>query len=47
MTLPTDLPVLAFPDQTALEAWLEAEHETAQGLYVKIAKKGSGVPSIN
>jgi len=47
VTLPTDLPVLAFPDQAALEAWLEAEHETAQGLYVKIAKKGSGVPSIN
>lgn len=47
MTLPTDLPVLAFPDQSALEAWLEAEHATAPGLYVKIAKKGSGVPSVN
>ena len=47
MTLPTDLPVLAFADQAALEAWLEAEHATAPGLYVKIAKKGSGVPSVN
>ncbi|WP_209305525.1 YdeI/OmpD-associated family protein [Blastococcus sp. CT_GayMR20] len=47
MTLPTDLPVLPFPDQAALEAWLEAEHETAPGLYVKLAKKGSGIPSIN
>ncbi|RBY76580.1 hypothetical protein DQ239_13625 [Blastococcus sp. TF02-09] len=47
MTLPTDLPVLAFADQAALEAWLEAEHDTAPGLYVKIAKKGSGVPSVN
>ena len=47
MTLPTDLPVLAFPDQSALEAWLEAEHATAPGLYVKIAKKGTGVPSVN
>ncbi len=47
MTLPTDLPVLAFADQAALEAWLEAEHLTAPGLYVKIAKKGSGVPSVN
>ena len=46
MTLPTDLPVLPFADQAALEAWLEAEHLTAPGLYVKIAKKGSGVPSI-
>jgi len=47
VTLPTDLPVLPFADQSALEAWLEAEHATAAGLYVKIAKKGSGVPSVN
>ena len=46
MTLPTDLPVLAFPDQAALEAWLEAEHATAPGVYVKLAKKGAGVPSV-
>ncbi len=47
MPPPTDLPMLAFADQAALEAWLEAEHLTAPGLYVKIAKKGSGVPSVN
>jgi uncharacterized protein YdeI (YjbR/CyaY-like superfamily) len=46
VTLPTDLPVLSFPDQAALEAWLEAEHATAPGLYVKLAKKGAGVPSV-
>ena len=46
MTLPTDLPVLGFADQAALEAWLEAEHATAPGLYVKLAKKGAGVPSV-
>ncbi|MGY1737390.1 YdeI/OmpD-associated family protein [Geodermatophilus sp. SYSU D00684] len=46
MTLPTDLPVLAFPDQAAFEAWLEAEHATAPGIYVKLAKKGAGVPSL-
>ncbi len=46
MTLPTDLPVLAFPDQAAFEAWLEAEHATAPGLYVQLFKKGSGVPSL-
>jgi uncharacterized protein YdeI (YjbR/CyaY-like superfamily) len=45
VTLPTDLPVLAFPDQAALEAWLE-EHGGAPGLYVKLAKKGAGVPSV-
>ncbi|MGY1630828.1 YdeI family protein [Geodermatophilus sp. SYSU D01186] len=46
MTLPTDLPVRAFPDQSALEEWLDAEHATAPGLYVKLAKKGAGVPSV-
>ncbi|PRY41216.1 uncharacterized protein YdeI (YjbR/CyaY-like superfamily) [Geodermatophilus tzadiensis] len=46
MTLPTDLPVLAFPDQDAFEAWLEAEHATAPGCYVRLAKKGAGVPSL-
>jgi uncharacterized protein YdeI (YjbR/CyaY-like superfamily) len=44
--LPTDLPVMAFPDQPAFEAWLEAEHATAPGVYVKLAKKGAGVPSV-
>ena len=43
---PTDLPVLGFPDQAGLEAWLEAEHATAPGLYVRLARKGSGVPSV-
>ena len=47
MTLPTEFPVLAFADQAALEAWLEAEHLAAPGLYVKLAKKGAGVPSVN
>ncbi len=46
MTLPTDLPVLGFPDQAALETWLEAEQGTAPGLYVKLAKKDAGVPSV-
>jgi uncharacterized protein YdeI (YjbR/CyaY-like superfamily) len=46
VTLPTDLPVLAFPDQAAFEAWLEAEGATAPGVYVKLAKKGAGVPSV-
>ncbi|MGY2064177.1 YdeI/OmpD-associated family protein [Blastococcus sp. SYSU DS0619] len=47
MPEPTDLPVRAFADQAALEAWLEANGATAPGLYVRIAKKGSGVPSVD
>jgi uncharacterized protein YdeI (YjbR/CyaY-like superfamily) len=46
VTLPTDLPVLPFADQAELEAWFEAEHASAPGLYVKIAKKGAGIPSV-
>jgi uncharacterized protein YdeI (YjbR/CyaY-like superfamily) len=46
MPPPTDLPMLTFPDQAALEAWLEAEHTTAPGVYVQIARKGSGIPSV-
>jgi uncharacterized protein YdeI (YjbR/CyaY-like superfamily) len=45
VTLPTDLPVLAFADRAAFEKWL-AENETAPGVYVKLAKKGAGVPSV-
>ena len=46
MPLPTDLPIQDFPDQAAFEAWLDAEHDRAPGLYVKLAKKGAGVPSV-
>jgi len=45
VTVPTDLPVMDFPDQAALEAWLET-NEGAPGVYVKLAKKGAGVPSV-
>jgi uncharacterized protein YdeI (YjbR/CyaY-like superfamily) len=47
VTLPADLPVLDFADQAALEEWLEAEHATAPGLYVRLAKKAAGVPSVS
>ena len=46
MTAPTDLPVLTFPDQAAFEAWLEAEHATSPGIYVRIAKKGAPEPML-
>jgi uncharacterized protein YdeI (YjbR/CyaY-like superfamily) len=46
VTTPSDLPVLAFPDQAAFEEWLEAHHASSPGIYVQIAKKGAGEPSI-
>jgi uncharacterized protein YdeI (YjbR/CyaY-like superfamily) len=45
VTVPPDLPVMDFADQAALEAWLE-KSEDAPGVYVKLAKKGAGVPSV-
>ena len=44
--VPDDLPVLEFATQAELEEWLEREHATAPGVYVRLAKKGAGVPSV-
>ncbi len=41
-----DLPVLAFASAAELEAWLDEHHETAPGLWLKLAKKGSGIPTV-
>jgi uncharacterized protein YdeI (YjbR/CyaY-like superfamily) len=46
VTTPSDLPVLSFPDQAAFEEWLEENHATSPGIYVKIAKKAAGEPSV-
>jgi uncharacterized protein YdeI (YjbR/CyaY-like superfamily) len=46
MPAPDDLPVLSFVTQAELEEWLEREHATAPGVYVRLSKKGSGVPSV-
>ena len=43
---PTDLPVLRFATQQEFEDWLEAEHRTAPGAYVAIAKKGAPEPTM-
>jgi uncharacterized protein YdeI (YjbR/CyaY-like superfamily) len=43
---PDDLPVVRFADAGAFEAWLEAEHAAAAGLWIAIAKKGTGVASV-
>ncbi len=41
-----DLPVLPFASQREWEAWLEANHATAKGLWLKIAKRESGIDSV-
>lgn len=42
----TDLPVLAFPDLAAWEAWLAAQPDDAAGLWLKIGKQGCTEPSV-
>ncbi|MET9776582.1 YdeI/OmpD-associated family protein [Streptomyces sp. NPDC006367] len=39
-------PTLTFADQAQWEQWLEENHESAAGVWVQIAKKASGIPSI-
>jgi uncharacterized protein YdeI (YjbR/CyaY-like superfamily) len=40
-----DLPTLSFASQEEWEAWLEANHSSA-GVWMKIAKKSSGIESV-
>lgn len=41
-----ELAQLAFPTAEAWEQWLEANHADAAGVWVVIAKKGSGIESV-
>jgi len=41
-----DLPIIPFSSPPEWEAWLSQNHDVAPGLWLKIAKKASGIPSI-
>jgi uncharacterized protein YdeI (YjbR/CyaY-like superfamily) len=41
------LPILEFRDQPAWESWLDANHVTTTGVWLKFAKKNSGAQTIN
>jgi hypothetical protein len=41
--VPQDLPVLSFTDATELRGWLEGNHQTSAGTWVRIYKKNSSV----
>jgi uncharacterized protein YdeI (YjbR/CyaY-like superfamily) len=50
MALPnikTDLPVLAFASSAEWEAWLQAQPFTSKGIWLKLAKAASDIPSIS
>jgi uncharacterized protein YdeI (YjbR/CyaY-like superfamily) len=40
------LPIIAFNDLAALEHWLEAQPADSPGLWIKLAKAGSGIASV-
>lgn len=41
-----DIPVAAFADALAWNEWLNKNHTAQTGIWVKIAKKASGIPSV-
>ena len=41
-----DLVTLAFPSQADWERWLAENHASSPGLWLKIAKKETGIPSV-
>ena len=47
LTVPAnDLPIVEFSDRSAWERWLEDHHESSGGVWLKIAKKGSGAAML-
>ena len=45
--MPRDsLPILEFADQTAWEGWLQDHHASSQGVWLRIARKASGIPTV-
>jgi uncharacterized protein YdeI (YjbR/CyaY-like superfamily) len=40
------LPQLSFASAADWEAWMEANHDSSEGVWLKLAKKGRGIPSV-
>jgi uncharacterized protein YdeI (YjbR/CyaY-like superfamily) len=43
----TDLPTMSFSSPKTFKTWLHKNHETSNGIWLKIAKKGSGIKTVN
>jgi uncharacterized protein YdeI (YjbR/CyaY-like superfamily) len=44
---PNDLPVIMFEQQKDWAGWLDKNHATSPGVWLKLAKKASGIASVN
>jgi uncharacterized protein YdeI (YjbR/CyaY-like superfamily) len=47
MEIKQNLPVMEFEDADAWRLWLDANHGTSSGVWVKIAKKGAPHPTVS
>jgi uncharacterized protein YdeI (YjbR/CyaY-like superfamily) len=47
MTAKLDLPIISFASRDEWEAWLDEHHAASGGLWLKFAKKGSGIDSVS
>ena len=43
---PDDLPVHPFASVDAWDEWLAEHHDVAAGVWIQMAKKASGIPSV-
>src|SRR5688500_8394990 len=47
MSVDQNYPILTFKTQYEFEQWMEQNHETVPGVWLKFAKKGGGITTIN
>jgi uncharacterized protein YdeI (YjbR/CyaY-like superfamily) len=47
MATKPELPIIPFPSRDAWAAWLDEHHATSDGVWLKIAKKGSGIETVS
>lgn len=44
---PPEIPIVPFPDQAAWAKWLARHHATSPGIWIRFAKKASGIASVS
>jgi len=44
--IPDDRPIMVFETAQAFDTWLEQHGSASPGIYIRIAKKDSGIPSV-
>jgi uncharacterized protein YdeI (YjbR/CyaY-like superfamily) len=46
MTKPLELPTVPFESKKKFLDWLAKNHDKSAGVWIKLAKKGTGIPSV-